>query len=129
MTKESICNECGYENNQDSKYCSSCGTPLESQHNEVQKSNDRQKNEHISLVIIGYILSFVFVPVGLVIGLYLITQKAVKDKKHGWIIFGIAFTIAFLGFFIMLSEINSNISSIHWQLYDIYYRMGQMRLY
>ena len=128
MEKEPICVQCGKENNIDSKYCSTCGAPLDIEDNEIKESVN-PTNNHGGKIVIGYILSFLFVPVGLVIGLFLITQKSESAKKNGWIIFGIAFTIVSIIIFALLMDINSNLSSIHWQLYDIYYRMGQMRLY
>lgn len=127
MANEPVCNNCGKKNNQDSYYCSSCGTQLDTPNK--KSPTHKEVKRHSNMIAVGYILSFLFLPAGMVIGLFLISQKSGNDKKNGWIIFGIAFTITFLILFIMLSDINRNLGNIGDQLDYIYYRMGQMRLY
>lgn len=132
MVGEIVCSQCSQKNSSDSKYCNYCGFDLtksaEKKSINKKKKSSESSNYH-NTVISGYILSFLFVPVGLVIGMYLISQKSEYAKKHGWIIFGITFTISFLFIMLLLILIYSNLGSISNDIGDIYYRMGEMRLY
>lgn len=131
MVDELFCSNCGKKNSSDSKYCNYCGSNLTKSTLDKNKTekNDTNKSEHRNTVILGYILSFFFVPVGLVMGMYLISQKSEYAKRNGWMIFGIAFTISFLIIVLVLFSIESQLGSIRYDLGDIYYRMGEMHLY
>lgn len=132
MVEELFCGQCGKTNSPESKFCNYCGSNLtkgtpKNSITKKKKASTSLKNHNT--VILGYILSFIFVPVGLVIGMYLISQTSEYAKKHGWVIFGIAFTISFLIIVLLLSDITSQLKYINYDINDIYDRMGRMHLY
>lgn len=113
-----ICPQCGTSNDVDAVFCKECGSKLNNQ-SSVGKS---KKNSEVSPVteLIEWISAFIFAPLGLVIGLYLIHTEP-NDKGY-WFIFGIAFIVCFLAIFITFLSIASSLGSMS----DL---MPRMRVY
>ena len=100
-----LCPKCGINNDVDAVFCIECGFKL-NYHSSVGKS---KKNSEVSPVteLIGWISAFIFAPLGLVIGLYLIHTE--PDDKGYWFIFGISFIVCFLAIFITFISIASSL--------------------
>lgn len=101
-----FCPKCGVSNDVDAVFCKECGSKLDNQ----SQVHESKKNSGGSgfVEIVGWISAFIFAPLGLVIGLYLIHTK--PDDTNSWFIFGIAFIICFLAIFLILMSIANDLS-------------------
>ena len=113
-----FCPKCGVSNDVDAVFCKECGSKLNNQ----SQLNKSKKNSEVSgfVEIVGWISAFIFAPLGLVVGLYLIHTKS--DDTNSWFIFGIAFIVCFLAILLILLSIASSLGSMN----DL---MPQMRVY
>jgi len=93
-----LCPNCGTENEEDSKFCQSCGQEI------IKKSDSEIIEEKSStlLIVLGYILSILGIfsmgilsVIGLIIGIVLY-RRGGKDKTHGIIITAISLIILLL---------------------------------
>lgn len=91
------CENCGNKLEKDALYCHECGFKIR------QRDND----PHSTAIALGWLGLLFFVPLGFVMGLYLISQDSKRAKKNGWWIFGISFIWGSIWFIIIVPMIYS----------------------
>lgn len=113
-----FCSKCGVTNDEDAVFCKECGSKLNPNNSQVVISKNTEVKGFTK--VIGWISAFIFPPLGLVVGLYLLYHNA--NDNDSWFIFGIAFVICFLVILSILLSIEGNLSYIS----DL---VPQMRVY
>jgi len=80
------CENCGEKMEENSLYCQECGF----------KKKVKVKNPHSTAITWGWLGVLFFVPVGFILGIYLITQEDKKAKRNGWWMVGISVVWAYI---------------------------------
>ncbi|MDR0912812.1 MAG: hypothetical protein LBM96_09470 [Methanobrevibacter sp.] len=95
------CINCGEIIDKRAEICPKCGVrvaPPPMQY--IQPQNNSDNSEYNTMIILGYIFTFIFGIVGLIISIYLLTRDNDRAKKHGliMIIISVIFTLIWIFF-------------------------------
>ncbi|KAF5049365.1 hypothetical protein DSECCO2_440510 [anaerobic digester metagenome] len=86
------CENCGEKMEKNALYCSECGF----------KKRVRVKHPHSTVITLGWLGVLFFMPVGFILGAYLITQDDSKAKKNGWWMVGISVVWAYIVWMVLI---------------------------
>lgn len=96
-----FCPYCGEENINEAQYCQNCGKkiPIKDDIKYSKKTDqlsEKKKDPHSTAIAVGWLGVLFFVPLGFIMGLYLISQPEQRAKKNGWWMLGISLLWGFI---------------------------------
>lgn len=106
-----FCTDCGKENPEDAKFCLNCGKEIikeplienSSKSPSTPKEIPKEPNKHNTAIALGWLGILIFIPLTIVIGIYLLTCEEQNAKKQGLWMLIIGGIIWIIGIILILS--------------------------